>query len=161
MPIENRNLTKGTKLHGSVPQTELLLRGRGRMQKGRFGIVCRRTEFKSPSAAGMAITGHACDGWVFLECANRGECYCSQCRETGGYSCGRGHSGDRTRNRTYSGYHQDRPQEDWRISSAQPEGCARRSNSLGSAGDCGKSFITSAVEILGICPQSIRPNNIT
>jgi hypothetical protein len=22
-------------------------------------------EFKSPSAAGMAITGHACDGWVF------------------------------------------------------------------------------------------------
>jgi hypothetical protein len=22
-------------------------------------------EFKSPSAAGMAITGHSCDGWVF------------------------------------------------------------------------------------------------
>ena len=65
MPIENRNLTKGTKLTGRYHKQsyscEVVENAEGklmyRLQDGR--------EFKSPSAAGMAITGHACDGWVF------------------------------------------------------------------------------------------------
>ena len=65
MPIENRNLTKGTKLTGRYHKQsyscEVVENAEGklmyRLQDGR--------EFKSPSAAGMAITGHACDGWEF------------------------------------------------------------------------------------------------
>ena len=65
MPIENRNLTKGTKLTGRYHKQsyscEVVENAEGklhyRLEDGR--------EFKSPSAAGMAITGHACDGWVF------------------------------------------------------------------------------------------------
>ena len=65
MPIENRNLTTGTKLMGRYHKQsyscEVVETAEGklryRLQDGR--------EFKSPSAAGMAITGHACDGWVF------------------------------------------------------------------------------------------------
>jgi hypothetical protein len=41
-----------------ISQATFHMRGnRSRRQDGR--------EFKSPSAAGMAITGHPCDGWVF------------------------------------------------------------------------------------------------
>src|SRR5271157_4167972 len=65
MPIENRNLTKGTKLtgwyHKQSYTCDVVENAEGklhyRLEDGR--------EFKSPSAAGMAITGHSCDGWVF------------------------------------------------------------------------------------------------
>ena len=65
MPIENRNLTKGTKLTGRYHKQsytcEVVENAEGklmyRLQDG--------WEFKSPSAAGMAITRHACDGWKF------------------------------------------------------------------------------------------------
>ena len=65
MPIENRNLKPGTRLvgryHKQQYKCEVVEREGGklgyRLEDGR--------EFKSPSAAGMAITGHACDGWVF------------------------------------------------------------------------------------------------
>jgi hypothetical protein len=64
MPIHDRNLKTGTKLIGKYHKqsykcevVEVEGRLRFRLEDGR--------EFKSTSAAGMAITGHACDGWVF------------------------------------------------------------------------------------------------
>ena len=65
MPIENRNLIKGTKLTGRYHKQsyscEVVENAEGKL---RYKLEDGR-EFKSPSAAGMAITGHACDGWVF------------------------------------------------------------------------------------------------
>ncbi len=65
MPIENRNLIPGTRLvgryHKQPYSCEVV---EGEAGKIRFKLEDGR-EFKSPSAAGMAITGHACDGWVF------------------------------------------------------------------------------------------------
>src|SRR5271157_2624499 len=65
MPIENRNLTKGTKLtgryHKQTYSCEVVENAEGKL---RYRLEDGR-EFKSPSAAGMAITGHACDGWIF------------------------------------------------------------------------------------------------
>jgi hypothetical protein len=65
MPIENRNLKPGTKLtaryHKESYSCEVI---EGEGGKLRYRLADGR-EFKSPSAAGMAITGHACDGWVF------------------------------------------------------------------------------------------------
>ncbi len=65
MPIENRNLIPGTKLaaryHKQTYTCEVV---EGEGGKLRYRLADGR-EFKSPSAAGMAITGHACDGWVF------------------------------------------------------------------------------------------------
>jgi hypothetical protein len=65
MAIENRNLKPGTKLtaryHKQSYSCEVV---EGEGGKLRYHLSDGR-EFKSPSAAGMAITGHACDGWVF------------------------------------------------------------------------------------------------
>ena len=65
MPIENRNLTKGTKLTGRYHKQsytcEVVENAEGKL---RYRLEDGR-ELKSPSAAGMAITGHASDGWVF------------------------------------------------------------------------------------------------
>ena len=71
MPIENRNLTKGTKLTGRYHKQsyscEVVENAEGkllyRLEDGR--------EFKSPSAAGKAITGHSCDGGSFGVCKQK------------------------------------------------------------------------------------------
>jgi hypothetical protein len=65
MSIENRNLTPGAVLVGRYHKAEFrctVIQGEG--DKVRYQLSDGR-EFKSPSAAGMAITGHACDGWIF------------------------------------------------------------------------------------------------
>lgn len=65
MPIENRNLKPGTHLVGRYhKQSHSCEVVEGEGGKLRYRLEDGR-EFKSPSAAGMAITGHACDGWVF------------------------------------------------------------------------------------------------
>ena len=65
MPIENRNLIKGTKLmgryHKQTYSCEVVENAEGKL---RYRLEDGR-EFKSPSAAGMAVTGHASDGWIF------------------------------------------------------------------------------------------------
>jgi len=70
MAIQNRSLVKGTKLvakHKKQPyECEVLDNGEGRLIY-RLGDG---REFKSLSAAGMAITGIACNGWVFWTEAN-------------------------------------------------------------------------------------------
>jgi hypothetical protein len=65
MTIKDRNLKPGTKLtakYRKEQHTCLVIAGEG--DKIRYCLEDGR-EFKSPSAAGMAITGHACDGWMF------------------------------------------------------------------------------------------------
>ncbi len=65
MPIENRDLKTGTKLvawyHKQPYACEVTEGEGGRL---RYRLADGR-EFKSPSAAGMAITGKACNGWAF------------------------------------------------------------------------------------------------
>src|SRR4051812_13374632 len=68
MAIEDRNLSIGTKLwakyKGSVHTAEVIaVLGDA---SGRVGYqLPDGSTFKSPSAAGTAITGKACNGWAF------------------------------------------------------------------------------------------------
>ncbi len=65
MAIENRNLEPGTKLIAKYKKDEY----RAEVIAGEEGKVRYRLadgrEFKSPSSAGTAITGKACNGWAF------------------------------------------------------------------------------------------------
>jgi hypothetical protein len=64
-PIEDRNLAPGTRLVARYKKVEY----HATVVEGETGGLCYRLddgrEFKSPSAAGGAITGHGCNGWVF------------------------------------------------------------------------------------------------
>ena len=70
MPIENRNLEPGTKLVArhkkQTYSTDVIAGADGKL---RYRLVDGR-EFKSPSSAGTAITGKACNGWAFWSLAN-------------------------------------------------------------------------------------------
>ena len=65
MAIENRELEPGTKLIAKYKKEE----HRAEVVAGEEGKVRYRLadgrEFKSPSSAGTAITGKACNGWAF------------------------------------------------------------------------------------------------
>jgi len=65
MAIENRDLAAGTKLIAKYKKEEF----KAEVVAGEDGKVKYRLadgwEFKSPSAAGTAITGKACNGWAF------------------------------------------------------------------------------------------------
>ena len=65
MAIENRNLEARTKLIAKFKKEEY----RAEVIAGKEGKVKYRLadgkEFKSPSSAGTAITGKACNGWAF------------------------------------------------------------------------------------------------
>ena len=84
MTIYDRNMKAGTQLVGRYHKQTFtadvvevdggnlnydLPDGRKLVLEGENKVLRYRLadgrEFKSPSAAGMAITGHACDGWVF------------------------------------------------------------------------------------------------
>jgi len=65
MAIENRNLTPGTMLaarYHKLPFTCEVVAGEN--AKLRYRLPDGK-EYNSPSAAGMAITGKACNGWAF------------------------------------------------------------------------------------------------
>jgi hypothetical protein len=153
MPIENRNLTKGTKLTGRyhkqsyscevVENMEGKLRYR--LQEGR--------EFKSPSAAGMAITGHACDSWVFWSVQTEENAPTENLEVTPAAEP----------NQTAEPIVEPAPtaaKTDPKKTGVflvpnqkgVPEGQIRWF-----CRDCGKSFITSAVEIPGVCPAKHQP----
>jgi hypothetical protein len=158
MPIENRNLTKGTKLTGRYHKQsyscEVVENAEGklmyRLQDGR--------EFKSPSAAGMAITGHACDGWVFWSVQTEENATANvQSQESATTETS-------PATKTEQPKTTPEPSTETAPSAAKtdpkktgvflvpnqkgvPEGQIRWF-----CRDCGKSFITSAVEIPGICP---------
>src|SRR5207247_2616369 len=72
MAIQDRNLSAGTKLYarykGQTHTAEVIEKEGGtayRLSDGR--------EFKSPSAAGTAITEKACNGWAFWSVGEPGE----------------------------------------------------------------------------------------
>jgi len=151
MPIENRNLTKGTKLTGrSHKQTyscDVVENAEGklfyRLEDGR--------EFKSPSAAGKAITGHSCDGWVFWslqteETTPKADVETTPTAKTNQQEEPAEHAIETTPNviKTYpkkTGVFLVPNQK------GVPEGQIRWF-----CRECGKSFIASAVEIPGVCP---------
>ena len=65
MAIENRNLEPGTKLIAKYKKEDYraeVIAGEG--EKVKYRLTDGR-EFKSPSSAGTAITGKACNGWAF------------------------------------------------------------------------------------------------
>ena len=143
MPIENRNLTKGTKLTGryhkqtyscEVVETEGKLRYR--LEDGR--------EFKSPSAAGMAITGHSCDGWKF---------WSLQTEETAPVV--------ETETKEQPTEQTPEPVQNAAKSDPKKTGVFLVPNQKGvpegqirwHCRECGKSFIASAVEVPGVCPN--------
>ena len=68
-PIEDRNLAPGTRLVARFKKVEY----HATVVEGEKGGLCYRLddgrEFKSPSAAGNAITGKACNGWRFWSLA--------------------------------------------------------------------------------------------
>ena len=148
MPIENRNLTKGTKLTGRyhkqsyscevVEDAEGKLRYR--LQDGR--------EFKSPSAAGKAITGHACDGWVFWSVQTEENAPAPNAENQEAAPAAETE-------------HKEEPAADTpKGKTTKKTGVFLVPNQKGVpegqirwfCRDCGKSFITSAVEIPGVCP---------
>ena len=68
MPIENRNLEPGTVLTARYKKQDRTCE----VVKTDDGLRYRLddgTEHKSPSAAGKAVTGIACNGWVFWSLA--------------------------------------------------------------------------------------------
>jgi hypothetical protein len=135
MPIENRNLTKGTKLTGRYHKQsyscEVVENAEGKLH---YKLEDGR-EFKSPSAAGMAITGHACDGWVF---------WSVQTEE----------------NATAKTEQVPEPTQNVTKTDSKKTGVFLVPNQKGVpegqirwfCRECGKSFIASAVEIPGVCP---------
>ena len=144
MPIENRNLTKGTKLTGRYHKQsyscEVVENAEGKL---RYHLEDGR-EFKSPSAAGMAITGHACDGWEFWSLQTEENCSCQKpkAKETAAQN--------------------KRPEPAQNAAKTDPKktGVFLVPNQKGVpegqirwfCRDCGKSFIASAVEVPGVCP---------
>jgi hypothetical protein len=144
MPIENRNLTKGTKLVGRYHRQsytcEVVENAEGklhyRLEDGR--------EFKSPSAAGMAITGHSCDGWKF---------WSLQTKETT--------SPAETEAKEQPVEQTPEPSQNVAKTDPKKTGVFLVPNQKGvlegrirwHCRECGKSFIASAVEVPGICPN--------
>ena len=65
MAIENRTLDAGTKLIAKYKKEDYRAEAIGGEEgKVKYRLTDGR-EFKSPSSAGTAITGKACNGWAF------------------------------------------------------------------------------------------------
>ncbi len=143
MSIENRNLTKGMKLtgryHKQTYSCEVVEDAEGKLH---YKLEDGR-EFKSPSAAGMAITGHSCDGWKF---------WSLQTEETA--------SAETTAKEQPS---EPTPEPAQNVTKTDPKktGVFLVPNQKGVpegqirwfCRDCGKSFIASAVEVPGVRPN--------
>ena len=151
MPIENRNLSKGTKLTGRYHKQnytcEVVENAEGKL---RYRLEDGR-EFKSPSAAGMAITGHACDGWVFWSAQTEENPPAPNAEKPKDAPTAEIEQKEEPATATA----QNATKTDSKKTGVflvpnqkgVPEGQIRWF-----CRDCGKSFITSAVEIPGICP---------
>jgi len=152
MPIENRNLTKGTKLtgryHKQTYSCEVVENAEGklmyRLEDGR--------EFKSPSAAGMAITGHACDGWVFWSVQTEESAIAPIAEKPADAPAAEtAQKAEPVIEPAPNAVRSDPKKTGVFLVPNQkgvPEGQIRWF-----CRDCGKSFITSATEIPGVCPN--------
>ena len=138
MPIENRNLKPGTKLTGRYHKQsyscEVVENAEG---KRRYRLEDGR-EFKSPSAAGMAITGHACDGWIFWSVETTAPVPETEQKEAPTeVTAQNADKADSKKTGVFLVPNQK----------GVPEGQIRWF-----CRDCGKSFMASAVEMPGVCP---------
>jgi len=152
MPIENRNLTKGTKLTGRYHKQsyscEVVENTEGKLH---YKLEDGR-EFKSPSAAGMAITGHSCDGWKFWSVVTDENAVAPAAENQAAAPA-------TEPNQTAEPVTEPAPiaaKTDPKKTGVflvpnqkgVPEGQIRWF-----CRDCGKSFIASAVEVPGVCPN--------
>ena len=155
MPIENRTLKTGTKLVGRYHKQSYSCE----VVENAEGRLCYRLEdgreFKSPSAAGKAITGHSCDGWVFW----------SVLTEENGIP----NPEDKTENELTT---ETAATETNQVEAQAPVAPTATKTDPKKTGvflvpnqkgvpegqirwfcrECGKSFIASAIEIPGVCP---------
>jgi hypothetical protein len=151
MPIENRNLTKGTKLTGRYHKQsyscEVVENAEGKL---RYRLEDGR-EFKSPSAAGMAITGHACDGWVFWSVQTGETTTASEAEKQEAAPAAETEQKEEPATATTLIVTKTDPKKTGVFlvpnQKGVPEGQIRWF-----CRECGKSFIASAVEIPGVCP---------
>ncbi|MFC1982000.1 hypothetical protein ACFLUN_00795 [Chloroflexota bacterium] len=149
MPIKDRNLKPGTHLlaryHKQSYSCEVT---EGEGGKLRYHLADGR-EFKSPSAAGMAITGHACDGWVFWSVETVTSASVPQPAEDSTVDTQQ--TPETTETLPSNGGQQDEPKK----------GLFRTPNQKGvPAGqvrwychDCGKSFLAPTGQMPQTCPQ--------
>ena len=150
MPIENRNLKPGTKLTGRYHKQSYSCEVGENAEGKLFYRLEDGREFKSPSAAGKAITGHSCDGWVFwsmqTETTPKADVETAPAAKTNQQEEPAGHAIETTPNviRTDS-----KKTGVFLVPNQKgvPEGQIRWF-----CRDCGKSFMASAVEIPGVCP---------
>ena len=155
MPIENRTLKTGTKLVGRYHKQSYSCE----VVENAEGRLCYRLkdgrEFKSPSAAGKAITGHSCDGWVFWslqtgETASKPEAE-NQIQTESTSEIATADASQKT---------EPEPAKDATKTDPKKTGVFLVPNQKGVpegqirwfCRECGKSFIASAVEIPGVCP---------
>ena len=130
MPIENRNLNQGNQTNRPVPQADLHLRS----SRG----CGREITLSAAGWSGIQEPFSCRDGhhraflrrMGILERGNGRECNCTECRESRSYSCGRNQSDCGAGCRACAVACQDRPQENRRISGAESEGRAGRSDPL-------------------------------
>ena len=158
MPIKNRNLTKGTKLTGRYHKQnyscEVVENSEGKL---RYSLEDGR-EFKSPSAAGMAITGHACDGWVFWTVQTEENATANvQSQESATIETSPATETEQPKTipepATQTTPSADKNSKKTGVflvpnQKGVPEGQIRWH-----CRECGKSFMASAVEVPGICPN--------
>jgi len=152
MSIENRNLTKGTKLTGRYHKQsyscEVVEDAEGKLY---YKLEDGR-EFKSPSAAGMAITGHACDGWVFWSVVTEENATAPDAeKEETPPAAETEHKEEPPTATAQNTAKTDSKNTGVFLVPNQkgvPEGRIRWF-----CRDCGKSFIASAVEVPGVCPN--------
>jgi hypothetical protein len=155
MPIENRNLAKGTKLvgryHKQSYSCEVTENAEGKLH---YHLEDGR-EFKSPSAAGMAITGHACDGWVFWSVQTEGSAPTpEEENRTQTESTSEPAAADASQTT------QPEPIKNATKTDLKKTGVFLVPNQKGVpegqirwfCRECGKSFMASAVRLPGICP---------
>ena len=143
MAIENRNLSPGTKLVVTYKKQEYRAEVvAGVNDKVRYQLADGR-EFKSPSSAGTAITGKACNGWAFWSVD---EAYVRADKDEDGEA------------------HEAEAEEP---TSSPSKGFRRVPNQRGVADGevrlycdaCGKSFTTKSDDQRGTCPKGHSPEN--
>jgi hypothetical protein len=105
-------------------------------------------EFKSPSAAGMAITGHACDGWVFWNVKTEETTTKSDAEKLGTPPAEEANQNTEPAAEAPKGDPKKTGVFLVPNQKGVPEGQIRWF-----CRDCGKSFITPATDIPGVCPE--------
>jgi hypothetical protein len=141
---------QGNQAHGPVSQTDVYLRGRGERRRENEISPTGRSGIQESIGSGESHHGACLRQLGLLECADRGVCSCSGCGESESDSCGNRTCG-RDSNRNYSECNKGDPKKTGVFLVPNQKGVSE-GQIRWFCRDCGKSFITSAVEIPGICP---------